>query len=181
MTVLPLYFVDGPLGTAELCAAVLDGHLVALGEGYVAADSVETAALRAASLRPLLDADAAATHASAAWVLSGDGPPPTRHSLQRISPHRTRRRGELRYTYRDPQIPEADLLRLAGAAVTTPARTIADLARDDVPGSRRMIAGILACHPDALADAREWFRMRPPMPGKRTAMARLRRYDEVTR
>lgn len=180
MTALPVYFGDGRLGTAELCAAVLDGHLVPLGEGYVAADSVETAVLRAASLRPLLGSDAAATHGSAAWVLGASDAPPARHSLQRVTAQRTRHRLDPRYVYRDPLVPAEDLLWLDGAPVTTPARTIADLERDRVPDAERLVRGILALHPEALAAARDWLRSRP-VPGKRAALARLRRYDEVTR
>ncbi|MFT4212149.1 MAG: SAM-dependent methyltransferase [Microbacterium sp.] len=181
MTWMPVYFADGRLGAAELCAAVLDGHLVRLGEGYVAADTVETMTLRAASLRPLTGTDAAATHTSAAWVLGARDRPPEHHSLQRVVPHRTRHRQDVRYLYRDPLIPAEDLLVLAGVAVTTPARTVADLLRDDEPDALSLVAGIRTAHPGALTDARAWFGRRPPMPGKRRALALLERYDEVTR
>src|SRR3546814_4417455 len=50
-----LYFAGSRLSQAELSAACLDGDLVPLGDGFVPADLIETTALRAASLRPVLE------------------------------------------------------------------------------------------------------------------------------
>jgi len=175
-----LYFGGDRLSEAELIAASLDGDLVRLGEGYVPADTVETAALRAASLAPLVGDDAAATHASAAWVLGGCGEPPARHSIQRIVAHRTRHRLDSRYVYRDPRIEADDLVRLGGVAVTTPARTIADLARDEDPDADALIAGLVRVHDGSLTAAFAWFAARGKLPGKRSALALLRRYQATT-
>src|SRR3546814_10427379 len=78
-----LYFAGSRLSQAELSAACLDGDLVPLGEGFVPADLIETTALRAASLRPVLGTSLAASHLSAAWVLGGIDDPPARHRVQR--------------------------------------------------------------------------------------------------
>ena len=63
-----LYFADDRLSRAELTAACLDGDLVELGDAYIPADAVETSALRAGSLLPVLGENLAATHLTAAWI-----------------------------------------------------------------------------------------------------------------
>ncbi len=161
-------------------AALLDGHLVRLGEGFVPADTVETAALRAASLAPLVGDDVAATHASAAWVLGGCEEPPDRHCIQRRVPHRTRQRLDARYVYRDPRIDAADLLHLGGIALTTPARTIADLARSADPGAAALIRELARVHAGALDAAIAWFTVRGRVPGKRTGLTLLRECASAT-
>jgi hypothetical protein len=176
-----LYFGGDRLSEAELIAASLDGHLVRLGEGFVPADTVETAALRAASLSPLVGDDAAATHASAAWVLGASDEPPARHSIQRTSVHRTRHRLDARYVYRDPRIEPRDLIEVGGIAVTSPARTMVDLARDAEPDAAALVQRLVALYPGALSGAREWFFARGKIPGKRAGLALLRGYEDVTR
>ena len=83
-----LYFTDDRLSGAELTAACLDGDLVALGDAYIPADAVETAALRAGSLTPILGDTLAATHLTAAWIHGGLPLPPARHTVQRAVPRR---------------------------------------------------------------------------------------------
>jgi len=177
-----LYFAGDLLSETELIAASLDGHLVRLGEGFVPADTVETAALRAASIGPFLGDDAAATHASAAWILGACDEPPVRHSIQRCVAHRTRQRLDHRYRYRDPRVEDADLLRLGGLAVTTPTRTAADLAREEDEDAGVLLCGLARAHPGVLALAADWFLARGKMPGKRPALRLLARcQEEVTR
>jgi hypothetical protein len=171
-----LYFGGDRLSEAELIAASLDGHLVRLGEGYVPADTVETAALRAASLAPILGRDAAATHTSAAWILGGSDEPPARHTIQRIAAQRTRHRLDSRYIYRDPRIEPADLVEAGGVAVTSPARTVVDLARDGEPDAAATIERLIPLHPGALEGALAWFGARGKIPGKRAALALLARH-----
>ncbi|WP_460773831.1 hypothetical protein [Microbacterium sp. GXF7504] len=177
-----VYFAGELLSETELMAASLDGHLVRLGEGYVPADTVETAALRAASIAPFLGDDAAATHGSAAWILGGCDDPPVRHSVQRSVARRTRHRLDSRYVYRDPRIDPDDLVTLGGLAVTTPVRTVADLARDVGPGARDLVLGLARIHDDVVAQAIAWFAARGKLPGKRPALAFLADCQEdVTR
>ena len=56
MRTLFLHLPGDRLSRAELCAARLDGDVVEIGEAYAPADLVETAALRIASLAPLVRA-----------------------------------------------------------------------------------------------------------------------------
>lgn len=188
-----LYFADGRLSVAELSAARLDGHVVELGEGYIPADAIETAHLRAASLAVLLGASLAATHASAAWVHGALAEPPTRHSAQRAVPRRVHVPIHRRFTYRDGWLEPGDLVVFAGVHVTTPERTLADLARlaTTDAGSADAASALGAQHPGLADAALAWFATHGPVPGKRAAqrwLAALAQveasssvYDEVTR
>jgi len=180
-----LYFADDRLSHAELTAACLDGDLVALGDAYIPADAVETAALRAGSLIPLLGDALAATHLSAAWVHGCLAAPPMRHTVQRAVKRRLHVVPHLRVVYRDRQVPAEDLQRVGGAFVTTPERTLADLARTD-DGDHAEAARLLAvAEPGAVARAIDRLEA-GVLPHKRAALARLRALahsgqEEVTR
>lgn len=152
-----LYFAEDRLSTAELASARLDGLLVELGEAYIPADAVETAALRAGSLGRLLGHTLAASHLSAAWIHGALDDPPARHTVQRAVPHRVHVSFDRRFVYRDPAIGPGDLVLVGGVRVTSPVRTVVDLART-----------VDAVHADA---ARRMVRAAPPLAGE--ALARL--------
>lgn len=169
-----LYFAGDRLSSAELSAACLDGHLVELGEGYVPADTVETAALRAASLRAILGDTLAATHLSAAWIHGGTCDPPSRHTVQRAVARRLHHVIGRRFTYRDLCIDPADLLVMGGVRVTGPVRTVTDLAR--VPGDSahtRALLGMIEQDPALAAAGVAWLQARGRLPFKRPALERL--------
>jgi len=168
-----LYFPSELLSRAELTAACLDGDLVGLGEGFVPADTIETAALRAASLRPLVGERMAATHRSAAWVHGFVDEAPSRHDLQRISAHRLHEPVDRRFVYRDPRIPDEDLVRLGGVPVTTPARTLADLARGTDERARSLLDQCGERAPDAVHGAIAWLEARRRVPRRLAALALL--------
>ncbi|GAA1911855.1 hypothetical protein GCM10009775_00530 [Microbacterium aoyamense] len=168
-----LYFADDRLSPAELSAACLDGHLVGLGDAYLPADAVETASLRAESLRGLLGDTLAATHLSAAWIHGALGEPPARHTVQRAVTRRVHPPLAPRLVYRDLAIDEADLVRLGGVRVTSPVRTLADLARVADPAHEHA-AALLAAENDGLAlRAVTWLDDHPSLPHKRRARQRL--------
>lgn len=176
-----LYFPGEQLSYAELSAARLEGMLVELGEGYIPADAVETAALRAASLAPVLRRDAAATHQSAAWIHGVLPAPPGRHTIQRVADQRTRQRIDRRYVYRDPQLPSSDIQMMGGVAVTTPSRTVSDLARLPYPEGDDALAAFAREDPGAVDDALQWFSRVGRVPRKRSAVARLTALRTVRR
>ncbi len=153
-----LYFADERLSAAELSAARLDGDLVEIGEGYMPTDAVETRELRAGSLRTRIPATLALTRASAAWIHGAVADPPPRHIVQRTAPRRGNYVRDLRLDYRDQRIAPADVQWITGVAVTTPARTLADLVRDLHAGEATLplIDAMLAWRPElaaATADA----------------------------
>jgi hypothetical protein len=178
-----LFFPGDRLSSAELCAARLDGHVVEVGDAYAPADTVETAALRGASMLPLLGGTLAATHLSAAWVLGALPEPPARHTVQRASERRPHSAFEVRVQYRDLQVPDVDLVLIGGARVTTPERTLADLARIDDAEHRRAFELLADAEPGLAAAALDWLDGQGPIWAKRSGreILRARVQDEVTR
>ncbi|MFT3799021.1 SAM-dependent methyltransferase [Microbacterium sp.] len=178
-----LYRSGDVLSEAELCAARLDGDLVEVGEAFMPADAVETRELRAGSLRGWLPPAVALTRVSAAWVHGAVPDPPVRHSVQRLSPTRIPHVIDVRLTYRDRVVPEADVMRISGVAVTSPERTLADLVRDLHGGEpvEPLIEAMIAWRPHLCVGAAEQL-ARGRLHHKRAALAYLRRrQDEVTR
>ncbi len=169
-----LLFAGDSLSSAELSAARLDGHLVEVGEGYMPADAVETAWLRAGSLAPVVGEFLAATHLSAAWVHGALADPPARHTVQRAVARRLHHVIGRRFRYRDPRIDEEDLVRIAGVRVTAAARTLADLARTPDDECRRAAALLAVRDPASVPAALEWFDRHGVVPYKRPAQALLR-------
>jgi len=166
------YFSGDDLSTAELSAACLDGHLIAVGEGYIPADVPETAWMRARSLAPVLGTDLAATLGTAAWVHGVIDAPPTRLEVQRRSTRRGKIIPSRRVSYRDVRIPPADLDVFGDVAVSSVARTVADLAREapDDPA----LSALVAEYPSALRAAVTWLDTHSHRPGIRAARALLR-------
>jgi len=148
-----LYFADDRLSRAELTAACLDGHLVELGDAYIPADAVETAALRAGSLTRLLGETLAATHLTAAWIHGGIPQPPGRHTVQRGVPRRLHVMPDRHVVYRDVAVPTTDLVLIGGVRVTTPVRTLIDLARARDAAHERAAGLLGGVHPDAVGPA----------------------------
>ncbi|MEQ6898488.1 hypothetical protein [Microbacterium sp. KR10-403] len=171
-----LYFPGDRLSAAELTAACLDGHLVAVGDAYIPADAVETAALRAGSIAPLLGDGLAATGLSAAWIHGGIDEPPARHRVQRVGTRRLHHVIDRRLEYHDTPIPEADLTRVGGVRVATPARTVGDLLRPggahDIQIARRLIDSRTVTAAAALAALDDTG----PLPGKRLARRLLQEW-----
>jgi hypothetical protein len=124
-----LYFAHDRLSPAELSAARLDGDLVEIGEGYMPADAVESAAMRAASLAPLCGERIAVGLWSAAWVYGALHEPPARHSLVRAPGRRVGNLISRRAVFHDTAIDADDVTLFADVRVTTPLRTLTDIAR----------------------------------------------------
>jgi hypothetical protein len=180
-----LYFDDDRLSPAELTAACLDGHLVALGDAYMPADAVETSALRAGSLARTLGDTLAATHLTAAWVHGALPAPPGRHTVQRAVPRRLHVVPDRRVVYRDLPIHADDLEIVGGVHVTTRARTLADLVRAADAEHHRAARLLAGMDPDAATRAIERLEA-GTLPHKRAALVRLRaivagRQEDVTR
>ncbi|MCC2032128.1 type IV toxin-antitoxin system AbiEi family antitoxin [Microbacterium allomyrinae] len=169
-----LYFTDDRLSRAELSAACLDGDLVELGEAYIPADAVETAALRAGSLTRILGVTLAATHLSAAWIHGALLLPPARHTVQRAVSRRINVVPGRQLVYRDLAVDPSDLQLVGGVRVTAPVRTLIDLARigdDEHARAMQLLAGT---HPASVPDAITRLEA-GVLPHKRVALALLRR------
>lgn len=127
---LPLVLDDRFLPAAELRAAALDGELGALGDGYVVTDSPPTAVERAASLQRQVPARTILIDRAAAWVWGWTTEPaPVRvcvASSARVGSS-ARRAGRIR----EAAIEADEIHALGGISVTSPERTLIDLARFD--------------------------------------------------
>lgn len=119
------------LSASELHAAALDGEVVPIGEGFVPIDAPITATARAASLLPLLiDDRVVVADRSAAWVWGWSPAPASIATCVAItaripSPDRRRLRA------REVVIDDDELRMLGPVVVTSPVRTLLDLARHD--------------------------------------------------
>lgn len=165
-------FPGDRLSLAELCAATLDGDMVALGEGFVPTDAPETPWLRAQSLAPMLAPAFAATHTLAAWVWGVIAECPSVLTIQRATRHRVNVYPRVRVVYRDGFVGDDDVAWFASVAVTTVERTVADLARVRDIATIKLIA---FSYPDAINDAVAWHQNHTRLPGSSRAIALLER------
>ncbi|GAT73203.1 hypothetical protein [Microbacterium hydrocarbonoxydans] len=178
-----LYLPGDRLTQPELCAARLDGHVVELGEAYIPADLVEGAALRAAAVAALILPGSAASGPTAAWIHGAGDAPPTPHHARRAVPQRIRPRPHRRLVFHDTPVPASDVTLLGGVAVTTPLRTMIDLAlgqhRDPtlLPWAR----SLAAARPGLAEEALHVLRSLTRVPGTRAGVAVLERLAVRTR
>lgn len=173
-----LFYLPGRrLTQTELSAARLDGVVVELGEGYIPADLVENAATRAASLGPLIPRGLAASGPSAAWIHGAGDAAPAPHHARRASVLRVRAPQDARLVVHDTRLPEADVLRIGGVEVTTPPRTMVDLAlgahRD--ASFHEWLVALDEIVPELAANALDAVRSLNRVPGTREAVRLLER------
>ena len=124
-----VYLPDERLSAAELSAARLDGDLVEIGEGYMPADAIESTTMRAASLRSICGARLVACAWSAAWIYGALHEPPPRHAVMRGVSHRVGNLIDRRVIFHDVGVEGDDVTDVAGVMVTSPLRTLIDVAR----------------------------------------------------
>ncbi|WP_396641386.1 type IV toxin-antitoxin system AbiEi family antitoxin [Microbacterium sp.] len=126
----PLIYLPGErLSIAELSAARLDGDVVEIGEGYMPADAIESTATRAASLRSICGPRLVVGSWSAAWVYGALPEPPSRHSVLRGAAHRVGNLIDRRAIFHDVGVDDQDVSDVEGVLVTSPLRTLIDVAR----------------------------------------------------
>jgi len=157
---LPAVLSSQDLPLPELYAARLDGELFGLCDGFVVVDQPDHRNQRAAA------------------VLIGQ---PDRviaepHELCVGSSARVRSSGSGWTNVREVVIEPSEIAIVAGLQVTTPLRTIVDLARFAIPfGERevRIVKAMIAISPIRLSDCRNALSERRNLPNKRRALERL--------
>ncbi|MFS0912724.1 SAM-dependent methyltransferase [Microbacterium sp. 179-I 3D2 NHS] len=178
-----LYLPGTRLSAAELSAARIDGHVVDIGEGYVPADLVETPDVRAGAMAPLVRSGMAAVGPTAAWIHGAGDAPPAVHHLKRAVDRRGRPPVSGRLVFHDALLAASDLRSIGGIAVSTPVRTMVDLAtalhRD--PRMREWMNRLSLVVPDVAAEAAESLRALHRVPGSRAGLAALERLAVRTR
>ncbi|MCI1018157.1 hypothetical protein HWD99_05930 [Microbacterium sp. C5A9] len=178
-----LYLPGGALTEPELTAARLDGDLFDIGEGFIPADLVEAPGTRAASIATLIPTDTAASGPTAAWIHGAGDAPPAIHHVRRAVERRIRANLPARVILHDTSVPPAELVRLGGVLVMSPARTMVDLAlglhRDE--SLLRWIVLLAELDATLVRTAVEHVDRLARVPGTRAARAALVRTELRTR
>ncbi|MFB8190614.1 type IV toxin-antitoxin system AbiEi family antitoxin [Microbacterium sp. NPDC055988] len=172
-----LYVPGERLSQTELSAARIDGHVVDVGDAYIPADLVEGPDVRASTVAALVRPGTAACNQTAAWIHGAGDTPPAVHHVKRCVDRRIRPVTSARLVFHDTLLPAEDVCVLGGVAVSSPARTMLDLAttlhRD--PRVLPWMDLLAAACPDtpeaALRDLRDLRRV----PGSRMGSAALER------
>ncbi|MGV8885280.1 MAG: hypothetical protein ACOH1T_06775 [Microbacteriaceae bacterium] len=165
---------DLPL--AELHAARLDGELTALDACFIPVDVPATLALRAESLARQWPGRLIAEQHSAAWIWGAQLQPPVRHELCSSLGARARPADPLRVIAREVVINADEVVIIGNLRVTTPARTIADLARTTRPftaSDTLVIRALARIGGVTLHDCREALDRRRNLPNKIVAWQRI--------
>ncbi|KJL19580.1 hypothetical protein RN51_02918 [Microbacterium oxydans] len=172
-----LYLPGVRLSLAELSAARIDGHVVEVGDAYVPADLPEGAHVRASTVASLVQAGTAASGPTAAWIHGAGDAPPNVHHVRRCVERRIRAATSSRLVFHDTVVPASDLGLIGGVPVTTPVRTMLDLAtavhRD--PRVLTWMDRLALVFPDASEAAADSLRRMSRVPGSRAGRAVLDR------
>ena len=178
-----LYVPGEKLSLPELSAARIDGHVVEMGDAYIPADLVETADVRASTIAPLVQPGTAASGPTAAWIHGAGDAPPGIHHVRRCVQRRLRPATSARLVFHDTVLPASDICTLGGIPVSTPVRTMLDLAtmlhRD--PRMRAWMDRLALACPGTPADAATALRDRTRVPGSRAGLTALERLAVRTR
>jgi hypothetical protein len=167
----------GDLPLAELHAARLDGELVAVDEAFAPIDEADDALTRARSLAAACPPRLVAEQHTAAWIWGATLDPPTPHQLCSSTSARARPPAPLRCVVREVVIDPDEAVVLAGLRVTTPLRTVTDLARfaaEFDARHARIIRDLMRLGRVSLLDCEQALDRRRNLPAKRTAWQRIR-------
>jgi hypothetical protein len=167
----------GDLPLAELHAARLDGELLALDEAFAPIDSAAGPEQRAAAVGRAWSPRLIAEQRTAAWIWGATLESPARHQLCSSVDARARPPAPLRSTVREVVIDADEVVSLAGLRVTTPLRTVTDLARfEERFGEPEvlLVRELLRLGRLTLDDCLLALERRRNLPAKRLAGARIR-------
>ncbi len=165
------------LPVAELCCARLDGELVAVGEGWTPVDLPVGEAVRAEAAALLVPPRVIAERMTAAWIF-GIVPEPTRHHFCVDARSRAHVPPSSRLQLREVNCSLDNTMVLGGLRVTTPLRTVTDLARHGgVEGELlvQVIAAVLSYGRLDPQSALQHLSLNPKAPHSALAHRRVRR------
>jgi hypothetical protein len=173
---IPALLTTADFSEAELSALVLDGSLYRVGDCFSVIDQLPSPALRALSLALVLPRRLIAERMSAAWVWGALLDPPASHQMCVNIRSRVRPPGARRLIVREVVIADDETEEFGDIRVTTPLRTIIDLARSTIefgePESSAIaelmrISGLDVARCAASIDTRR------NLPNKKIALARI--------
>ncbi len=173
---LPAVLSSHDLPLPELCAARLDGELFGLSDGFVVIDQPDHRNQRAAAVLIGQPDRVIAEQRTAAWIWGATQTPPWPHELCVGSAARVRTSGSGWANVREVVIEPSEIAIVAGLQVTTPLRTIVDLARFAIPFGEhevRIVKAMIASGHTRLSDCARVLNERRNLPNKRRALERL--------
>jgi hypothetical protein len=174
---LPAVLSHPDLPEAELWAAHLDGEVYCLDECFSPIDEAELLANRARALASILPRRLIAERLSAAW-LHGTLPfPPAVHQLCADSRARVKPVRSPRFLVREVEITAEEIVTYEGVQVTTPLRTVMDLARFSArfgADEQRLVRDLLSLQHVGLEECCSAIEVRRNLPAKRVALQRVR-------
>ncbi|MHC5796191.1 type IV toxin-antitoxin system AbiEi family antitoxin [Lacisediminihabitans sp. FW035] len=181
MSRLPPVLYHADLPEAELHAAKLDGEVYPVGQCFSPIDEIEGRVSRARSLALSVPGSLIAEQRTAAWIHGALSRPPRRHQFCADIAARTRPSALIAISVREVVIEERDLLTLAGLRLTTPLRTVVDLARnvsDFDDDELSVIGDLMRIGRFDAVECRANLDRRRNLPNKRLALERI---DEAAR
>lgn len=173
---LPSVLSAFDLPLAELAAARLDGELFRIDDCFAPVDEIEQPAHRASALRAGLPDQHIAEQRSAAWVWGALDGPPTHHEFCIASGARGHTPGVGWMRVREVVIEAGEIATIAGLQLTTPLRTVVDIARFSVgfgEAEERICAWLMRHHGFGIVECVDDMNRRRNLPNKRLAVARL--------
>ena len=170
---LPPVLSSDDLPAPELYAAKLDGDVFAIDTCFAPVDEIEQPRHRVRALRTDRSDDRLiAEQRSAAWVWGALDQPPVHHQFCVATGARVSHSSARWMTLREVVIRDDEIVELDGGLVTTPTRTVVDLARFgtsfEVPVIRRLMAAGAS-----LDRAIDSVARRRNLPNKKATLARL--------
>ena len=181
MSRLPAVLFHLDLPEAELHAAKLDGELYPVDRCFSPVDEIDGLRNRAMALSLTVPARLIAEQRTAAWIYGALNRPPRQHQFCADISARVRPPALVAITVREVVIDASDLVEVAELLVTTPLRTVVDLARASVNFTNddlRAVSDLMRIGRFGVEECRAVLDRRRNLPHKRLALERI---DEAVR
>lgn len=176
MSRLPAVLFHSDLPEAELHAAKLDGELYPVDQCFSPIDEIDGCGGRARALSLTMPARLIAEQRTAAWIYGALIRPPRQHQFCVDIAARVRPVALVAITVREVVIEESDLLDFEGLLVTSPLRTVVDLARNSLDfddEELRAVSDLMRIGRFGAAECRTVLDRRRNLPNKRLAIERI--------
>jgi hypothetical protein len=174
MTRLPDVLSVADLPIAELCAARMDGQLIAVDECFSPVDQPVGQIERADALSAIAGSQAVAHGGSALWIHGLADAPPAVHTVWVAREDRGTVRRTRRLFVRETRFLDGDLARIGRQLVVSPVRMVFDLVRTEGFGpveaaELSLVVAAFGLDADACLARIEAV---PNLPGRRSALER---------